>query len=52
MKDIFKLGSLAAAAVLACAPLSPAAAAGAAPAKAERVDTQPVKTSNKLADDS
>ena len=51
MKDIFKLGALAAAAVLACAPLSPAAAAGAAPAKAERVDTQPGKTINKLADE-
>ncbi|MBQ5940693.1 DUF885 family protein [Massilia sp. AB1] len=49
MKHIFKLGALAAAAVLACAPLSPAAAAPAA--KAERVDTQPGKTINKLADE-
>jgi uncharacterized protein (DUF885 family) len=49
MNTIFKLGALAAAAVLACAPLSPAVAA--APAKAEKVDTQPGKTINKLADE-
>ena len=49
MNKRFTLGALAAAAVLACAPLSPALAA--APAKAERADTQPGKTINKLADD-
>ncbi|MBQ5946175.1 DUF885 family protein [Massilia sp. ST3] len=49
MNNTFKLGALAAAAVLACAPLSPAAIA--APAKTERVDTQPGKAINKLADE-
>lgn len=49
MKTVFKLGALAAAALLACAPLSAAAAPAAA--KTEKVDTQPGKAINKLADE-